>query len=202
MVSTQTTLHGCRIVETASGLCIRFPLPPARGRRISIAIDARRLTTAKKQIEAALNDGCAAINPFSGNPIRIYRRSLNKSQMGSLRRLSNYHTRHPGEEWAHVADFNGRRDGDLAKLRWWGLVLSRPVTDAPTDRRRGWWAITDLGRNFLNGAARVPRQQAILCKQHLGPVDDTDLIGISEVQDETDVRGLTSTGSEGGAACA
>ncbi len=182
--SDQQTISAVTRTVLCRGMRIRFPLPPARG--VCLRLDATRtrtLATLLHRTESALNDGAGVLDPLTGKPIRIYRRTLNRGQMASLRRLAAYFDRHPGEGWAHVADFNGRRDGDLAKLALWDLVQTRPKLECPAERPRGWWTITVRGLNFLDGHVTVPRYQAVFCGRHLGAVDEGDRIGIAEVGD-------------------
>lgn len=41
------------------------------------------------------------------------------------------------------------------KLRYWGLA--QPVIDANTERKRGWWQITDKGMKFVLGQTTIPK---------------------------------------------
>jgi hypothetical protein len=199
----QQTLACARTV-TVHGYAIRFPLAGATTRCRRIATTqargertvARPFAAIQRDISDALSLGEGAICPLTGKLIRIYRRALNRGQVATLQRLRRFHDRHPGEAWAHVSDFSGRRDGDLGKLLWWDLIERRPTADCPPERPRGWWRITALACDWLSGTITIPRQQALLLGHHLGPVDDDDRVTVAQVLREAGSAALIASGDE------
>lgn len=48
--------------------------------------------------------------------------------------------------------------GDYAKMRWWGLIEPQPdQVRADGSKRAGFWRITNLGRQFVEGSVKVRR---------------------------------------------
>lgn len=96
-----------------------------------------------------------------------------------------------GEQWIHLRDFSGRRDGDFSKMAHWGLIAERPAElRLEGELPRGYWAITDRGRAWLKHQVRIPRQVCLLEGELLGFVDEQDLISVDEVDDEFDRQRL------------
>ena len=184
----QTTLTEIVRVATTRDRRFRilFPLPPAKS-----AVKRPSGTHARvilRDMNRWLNLGHAVECPLTGHLVRIYRRGLHVSQVATLKRLRQGMI-DTGAHWVHLRQFSGRRDGDLAKLAHWGLVETKP-SENQGHVDRGFWRITDKGRLWLFGDVRVPRQIALLNGEFLGFVDERDLIGPKDVDDEFDVERL------------
>lgn len=71
-----------------------------------------------------------------------------------------------GDVWVDVREF-GARGGDYAKVRHWGLAITRPPTKGRT-RDQGMWQPTSLGVDFARGKCSVPRQVFLLNNAQIG----------------------------------
>lgn len=89
--------------------------------------------------------------PCCGQYARRYRRKLNSNMAASLIRA---HVA-AGDHWFHAPTVLGRNDGELAKLRYWGIVEEERKL-RPDGGRAGWWRITLSGKLFVKGMTRVP----------------------------------------------
>lgn len=47
--------------------------------------------------------------------------------------------------------------GDAVKGRWWKLMEQKPAERPDGSPRVGWWRLTDLGRDFVQERANVPK---------------------------------------------
>lgn len=172
--SPNSTAHNAGPGGRQSPWRIRLPLAAPTNRIVRPR--ARTVAGARIQIERALNAGDTAVCPITGKLIEIYRRGLHQGQVFMLRRLARA-SRKLGKTYLHLEFFTGRRDGDFAKLAAWGLAERlRPATRLEGEQCRGWWKITDLGRRWLAGRVRIPRQMAIVGNVVIGPVDRRDTI--------------------------
>jgi hypothetical protein len=182
--TTPSTLNQERIVLTRAGYAIRMPLPPPGGLVRLVASAASRIGAQRRRIEALLNRGCDVIEPLTGRLLKIYRRTLHKSQVSTLSRLRGA-CDDLKLRFVHLRHFTARRDGDLAKLEAWGLIERMPPNgERMKDKARGWWGITPQGRCWLDGLTTIPRQWAFFDGQALGPVDAADRISMHQVEAE------------------
>lgn len=94
--------------------------------------------------------------PFCGARTAWNRRSISGKQARGL--ISLYNKTKPGE-YAHLNEFASQLgDGDeIAKMKFYGLVVAMPNTDDPTKTHSGMWCLTDLGRRFVEGTATVQK---------------------------------------------
>jgi len=107
---------------------------------------------------------------------KVYRRRIHAAM---ARDLCHVHSA-CGVEWFHVRTALGHDGGDFAKLAYWSLV--EESTGRRDDGGRvGWWRITDHGRAFVLGQARVPKYARIYDGRCLGltgdPVSIRDALG-------------------------
>lgn len=170
---------------------ICFPLPPAKAAIKQPA--GTHWQVILREMNRWLNLGHAVACPLTGHLVRVYRRGLHVSQVATLKRLRQA-MNDTGAAFVHLRQFSGRRDGDLAKLAFWGLVESKASDSGARDR--GFWRVTDKGRLWLFGDVRIPRQIALLNGEFLGYVDERDTIGPKDVDDEFDVARLKA-GTDG-----
>jgi hypothetical protein len=194
----QQTIGIARTATTPDGrFTIHFPLPPHHSKpKVITATGHSRLSAMQHRINDLLNQGWPVICPLSGKLIQVYRRGLHKSQVRTLDRL-----RSASDQlritYVHVRFFSARRDGDLAKLELWGLAeRMRQESTLEGEKARGMWKITQRGRDFLAGAVRIPRQVAVLEGFSLGYVDETQTMGVRDVQQEFDQEALAE-GADG-----
>lgn len=113
------------------------------------------LAEARARVQAALDDGSYC--PCCGQYAKRYKRTIYSTQVKQLIALYRLNREHGPEKYFHrrivTPDCN---NGDLVFLRHWGLLEVEPNED-PMKRDSGSFRITDLGRRFVERAARVPR---------------------------------------------
>lgn len=181
------TLNTSATFNHPQGLRIRLPLPPPQGFR---SLQRVQIGAIKREISDALSKGYRVRCPITGKPVQIYRHQIFRAQIRALQRLREI-SDEMDQAYVHVKHFGGgRRDGAFAKLALWELI--KPQADAKLHEREpsdGKWMITERGRAFLEGSLRVPRQVAVLLGVRIGYVDECDLIGIKEIDDEFDRAG-------------
>jgi hypothetical protein len=189
--TTQTTL--LRTVTTKDKLfTFRWPLPS------SLHSEIRRPSGTHwhvivRSMNAILQDGYRAYCPVSGSIVQLYRRPLTETHVKILTRLYALSLTSKAT-YVHFRKFSGgHSDGDLAKMRFWGLVdqKPRPAGDDVDDREwRGHWRITNLGRRWLNGADRIPRHICLFRGEFLGFWDEAEVHGPQDVLPEFSVDSL------------
>jgi hypothetical protein len=179
--------------KTKQGWPISLPLAEPKGFK---RLRCVRTSTLTREIGRVLSAGHWTICPLTGKMIRIWRHGLHQSQVNTLRRLRDRGDR-LRKTYIPLEAFSGHRDGNLAKMVHWGLVL--PLTKASAyegENVNGMWRITKRGRDWLAGKIRIPRQVAILLGQRIGYVDAKDLITVDQVQ-EVFARDALLAGKDG-----
>ena len=124
------------------------------------------LESAKKWVQENLRQGVQC--PCCGKLAKVYKRKLNATMAYALVRIYMYFKANPSEPWLHVPEFLVRvkgdstiAGGDVAKLRYWGLLDAK--SDLSRDQlpdgaeRMGYYRLTDLGKRFVEGNIAVPR---------------------------------------------
>ncbi len=119
--------------------------------------------------------GCEC--PVCHQYARRYRRQVNSAMATALILFFRWHEKHPGE-WLHVPTFIAERHlpagldaalrgGDFAKLRFWGLIESKPGEIRSDDSdRAGIWRITALGTRFVRDEVTIKRY-ALVYNNHV-----------------------------------
>jgi hypothetical protein len=100
------------------------------------------------------------------------------------------HRHQPAEEWVHVQKFLAKArfpaaiaaSGDYAKLRYWGFIEQQKGEREDGSSRNGFWRITGVGREFVEGKTRVPGHALVFADRvlRLDPdqqVDVRDALG-------------------------
>ena len=120
------------------------------------------LQDAKTQVREHADEGTTC--PCCGRYVRVYRRTITKSQVEFLVDLyyaARVHSRRIGvrvEELSiDVRTIQGQhmRGGDYSKLAYWNLIRR-------SEEHQGYWGITTLGIHFLRGITTVPRYAHVL----------------------------------------
>lgn len=110
-----------------------------------------------------------------------YERTIYRSLAKWLCQLVVRYQREPrwystGEPWSLLAC---RGTGDIAKLRYWGLIEKKP-NDDPKKKHSGLWRPTDDGIAFVRGGKMVPRNVQICDGRFVGlcgePVSISDCL--------------------------
>lgn len=93
-----------------------------------------------------------ALCPCCRQLAKIYKRRINSGQARILIKWwRNY-----GTTPVKLSQAVQTPGGDYAKLRWWGLIEKLPGV-REDGGSAGVWRVTDLGRRFVHGTARIPR---------------------------------------------
>ena len=124
--------------------------------------DGNDLEQARLWVQTNMRKGvpCPCCNQYC----RVYKRKLNTTMALAMVMIYRHFKSHPRDTWLHVAAFlvAVKRDstiagGDVAKLRFWGLIV--PMKDERSDGsdRIGRYGITPVGQQFVEGKIAVPR---------------------------------------------
>lgn len=180
-----------RQITTHSGFRINVPVPTKNLGQM-VTVRTRRGVSLKSAVQSLVNRGISARLPIGRMALRIYGHSIDKASVSALGRLRGYHKRHGMATWGHLNDFSGPRHGNWARLRWWGLIVPRPMEEHETDKDvRGWWRLTGLGFAWLRGEVKVPRTALIFDGSWIGWKDKADTVGPVDVDDEFDLNRAT-----------
>jgi hypothetical protein len=171
-----------RLIKTPSGYDLYVPLLRVQGGK-PVKVSPVRTSSLMRQINLRLNEGVPVRLPFGDNVLRFYAHSLTKATLSALKRLRDYHLRHPSEEFAHLRDFGGPSNGNWARTRWWGLTEPKPLDDQG-NLVRGWWKLTGVGLQWLRGEITIPRHPVLFDGVFVGWQDVKDRIRPTDV-DET-----------------
>ena len=134
--------------------------------------DSDRLGDARAWLrEQAADKGakCPCCSQFT----KVYRRRLN----ANMARLLVVMYRHCGLGWSHASTL-GDGTGDLAKLRYWGLVEDSGHTPSG-GIRPGWWRVTEAGEALTLGHTTVPAHALVF---------DSKLIELDTSRGEISIR--------------
>lgn len=116
---------------------------------------------------------CPCCNQFA----RVYKRKLNANMARTI--VQGYQK--AKLDWFHAPTVVGDR-GELAKLRYWGLVEEEHAV-RPDGGRTGWWRITVAGERFVLGKIWVPAHALVYDSKLLrlddsgGRINITDALG-------------------------
>lgn len=108
---------------------------------------------AQGYVESLAEEGAAC--PCCGQNVKLYRRKLYSTLARQLIML--YHARgNDADGWLHIGEINVfiSGGGDLAKVRYWGLVEAADER-TPVENSAGMWRITDRGVAFVECRLRV-----------------------------------------------
>lgn len=111
---------------------------------------------AKKFIKGNIYEGVEC--PCCGQFAKAYKRKLYKTQALSLISLYNLSGGNT-DKYFHVKDieasFRGSGGGDMAKLRFWGLIQEMEKESDESKRTSGMWRITRKGVLFVTDEMMV-----------------------------------------------
>jgi len=108
-----------------------------------------------------------AICPCCSQLAKVYKRKLNSNMARTL--IIGYRTVQMA--WFHAPTTVGDR-GELAKLRYWGLV-EEEQTLRGDGGRAGWWRVTPKGQQFILGQIELPAH-ALVYDGALLRLDESD----------------------------
>jgi hypothetical protein len=113
------------------------------------------LAEAREWLAEQLEEGGITC-PCCGQFAKIYKRKLN----ANMTRLLITAYRMAGLAWFHGPTLLRDGTGDLAKLRYWGLVIEESRA-RPDGGRTGWWRVTPWGESFAKNLTRMPKYALI-----------------------------------------
>jgi len=103
-----------------------------------------------------------------GRHYKIYRRPLNAIMARALSKLYNLSIVR-GEGWVHAQQRGAwPSGGEMAKLRFWGLIEERAPNTDTTKRSSGWWRPTPLGVQFVLRQVCVAKYVSLLNNEPVG----------------------------------
>jgi hypothetical protein len=144
----------------------------------------------RRDMQRLLNDGYRVRCPVTNEVLSVYVRHLSRNHVETLGRLAMASLT-KGRAWLKIREFSARRDGDLAKLRYWGLAETlAPAQCLEGEQPRGMWRITPAGMAWLRRETKVPRSIVIFRNEFLGFYDGADLVAADEVNTDFDLAAL------------
>lgn len=93
--------------------------------------------------------------PACGQRAQLYRRKLDSGMARVLIQMYTRQSKNP-DRWVHVPSL-GTSGGDPIKTRHWDLIEKRDDVRDDGSPRAGWWRLTDLGVQFVQGRTRIPK---------------------------------------------
>ena len=118
----------------------------------------------RKNWETGLNCPCC------GQRVQLYKVVLTSAQTTGLVNLYRMDKKQPNQ-YFKISDIEAYKEGfsggSFAKCKHWGLAVDQVNTDTHK-RTSGMWAITDLGRRFVEGKVTVPKYVQLYNKKKYG----------------------------------
>ncbi len=127
----------------------------------------------EQEFRDRLEDGvdCA----LCGRHAKIYAKPLYAAMGRALLHVYRYFQRPDAEEWVHMGQLLGTKPeahsyagGDPSKLVLWGLLEARPGERPDGSHRVGFYRLTQLGRDFVEGRVMVHRRVRTYAGKVLG----------------------------------
>jgi len=107
-------------------------------------------------------------------------------------------------KWIHIpTEFTERKinvsNAEYSKLSYWGLIEGKPNEDDDTKRDSGFWRITPLGIDFVNGKCSTCRHVFLYNKKRYGSSDETTTIkeALGDKFDYAELMGYPSIDKDG-----
>lgn len=136
--------------------------------------DSMTLKEAKEVLVANFDEGSNCL--CCGQLVKRYRRALSSSMAYGLVLLYQYDRQHRDQYVRLETYFSSipnvsvtvMAGGDIAKLRYWGLIEPQPGEREDGSWRLGFYRITQLGRDFVLGQITVSSHVHIYNQKVLG----------------------------------
>lgn len=113
------------------------------------------------------NRNVASLCPCCGSLVKVYKRTINKSQAEELIKLYVISRDQPG--YHHHSRFKLPQGGEISKLRHWGLVEQKPKDDTDAGgKTSGYWKITDLGKAYVEKREALHRYALFYMGRFIG----------------------------------
>ena len=127
----------------------------------AIAVYGKDGQSVRAWLDGVKRSGETVDCPSCDQEVKVYPRPLNGTMAQILVLIYKYFHKNPGEEWLHVDDFlkqfsiNCRYYSIMA---YWGLIAAKPGKRGDGLGRTGYWKITGLGVDFVEGRVSVPKE--------------------------------------------
>ena len=102
--------------------------------------------------------------------VKLYSRKLYSVMAVMLIKLYKYDKQHPSE-YVHVSELMWKgqtANYDFSKLRYWGLIAEKTKDADANKRTSGYWAITDKGRDFVEGRRSISKYVQLFDSKKFG----------------------------------
>lgn len=117
------------------------------------------IAQAQAWLEQQKQSGETVDCPLCTQEVKVYPRPLNSAMARILFIIYRYYKQPVHEEWLHV-DEHLKQFGINCRyyslLRFWGLIEAMPGRRGDGSGRTGYWRITKLGDDFIEGKISVP----------------------------------------------
>lgn len=118
--------------------------------------------------------------PCCGQFVKLYKRPLTSSMAYGLILMYKLKL-----EWIHIEDYfkslphlPSSIRGDVAKLKYWGLLEARMGLRPDGSKRNGYYRVTPKGKEFVEGKTVVPSHVKLYNNKFLG--FDNDYVSIKQ----------------------
>lgn len=136
------------------------------------------LTEAKEFLRDNWDEG--AICPCCTQTVKLYKRPITSSMAYALILLYKHFEKNPDQEWVHMNDYLNSieglpfpvKSGDNAKLRYWELLEEKVEVRDDGSKRAGYWKLTQLGRDFVEGRTTVQSHARVFNSKSYGLIGD------------------------------
>lgn len=98
--------------------------------------------------------------PICDQTCKVYTRQVKDGQARDLIALYHLSNRKPDQKFFETHEFRrGKNDGEFAKMEYWFLVAMETKLNEKdqTIKNRGWWKITQIGREFVEKKRKIPK---------------------------------------------
>lgn len=119
--------------------------------------DDMTLARARDLLRSQAEEGATC--PCCTQYVKVYYRSIHAAMASGLIKL---YRRSPHGTFHEIKEFMTHNElGDFAKLAYWDLAQEQPSMRLDGSTRTGWWKITPLGIDFVEGRATVPKHARV-----------------------------------------
>lgn len=117
------------------------------------------LAAAQEWLSTAIDSPDGAICPCCARFDKVYGRLIHLSIIKNLVSLYR-HAHRCRQPWHHYAEWmsKGAYNPDVAILRHIGVINRAPIDWHPSKKSSGMYALTQRGREFVEGNARLPER--------------------------------------------
>ena len=130
------------------------------------------LAEAQAWLRERLEEGAPC--PLCTQRAQKYRRKITGTSAAALIKM----WRAGGTDFVHVPTVLGRKQADEAKMVYWGLIEEETIL-RPDGGRAGWWRVTDLGVDWIEGRVKMAAYAVVYDSRCLG-LEPGEMVTIQE----------------------